>query len=253
MDHYPTLWRWIFPATALVSLSGTFLLLRLPLPKNQTTSIILPSLSDALIRPWKNFWTLLRERKDFAHFQGIFMLGGFGLMIMQPALPIFCVDTLQLTYTEVALAISACKGIGFALTSRLWAHWINKINLYLFNCIVTLFAALFPLFVIFSEINITWLYFAYLLYGIMQAGSELSWNLSGPIFAKEQESSFYTGVNVVLVGLRGCFGPMLGGLLCVAFHSTIPLIIGGISCLIGSAYGIYASRKFGRELGQELY
>ena len=43
----------------------------------------------------------------------------------------------------------------------------------------------------------------------MQAGSELSWNMSGPLFSKQEESSSYTSVNIVTAGIRGlhCASP----------------------------------------------
>jgi hypothetical protein len=95
-------------------------------------------------------------------------------------------------------------------------------------------AAFFPLFLMAAEWNIICLYLAYLLYGAMQAGSELSWNLSGPIFAKHEESSTYTGVNVVSVGLRGCVAPPLGGFLCNLTGATVVLLMGGSFCILAS-------------------
>ena len=44
------------------------------------------------------------------------MLGGAGLMFMQPVLPIFSEETLKLSYTELALAFAFCKGISFILS-----------------------------------------------------------------------------------------------------------------------------------------
>jgi hypothetical protein len=52
-------------------------------------------------------------------------------------------------------------------------------------------------------LDTAWLYAAYL-YGAMQGGSELSWKLSGPIFAKDKHSTPFSSLNLVLVGARGC-------------------------------------------------
>jgi len=70
------------------------------------------------------------------------MLGGGGLMIMQPALPAFFLGELSLSYTTLAIALAACKGIGFTLTSRLWAGLLNKLNIFRFSSHVTILAAL---------------------------------------------------------------------------------------------------------------
>ena len=51
-------------------------------------------------------------------------------------------------------------------------------------------------------------YAAYTMFGIMQAGSTLSWHLSGPIFSKEKDSTLFSGVSVAMVGLRGCIFPI---------------------------------------------
>src|SRR4029077_7977956 len=102
-----------------------------------------------------------------------------------------------------------CKGASFVATSPYWAHWMNKISINLFNCFVCAFAAVFSLFIIESQYVLFSLYAAYLIYGTMQAGSELSWNLSGPIFAESKDSTLYTGVNVAAVGVRGCIAPFL--------------------------------------------
>lgn len=40
-------------------------------------------------------------------------------MIIQPALPMFSVDTLHLSYTKALLALAVFKGIGFAAATPL--------------------------------------------------------------------------------------------------------------------------------------
>lgn len=248
MDVNMDIWRWVFMMTAMLSLLSNFLLIAIPLPKDDTPlEMDMFSLKDTLVKPWKNFIQLMQARPDFAYFQLIFMFGGLGLMIMQPALPVFTVEVLQLSYTELVIAISVCKGIGFALTTRTWASYFNKTNIYLLTSLMCLFAALFPMLLMTASVHWVWVYAAYLIYGIMQAGSEMCWNLSGPKFAKQENSAAFTGVNVVLVGLRGCIGPFLGGYLGFIANSYVPLMVGGSSCLLGAAFAIYSSKKFSTE------
>lgn len=54
--------------------------------------------------------------------------------------------------------------------------------------------------------------------------------MSGPIFSGKDESSRYTGVNVVMAGMRGMIAPPLGGWLAVAFGPIQVLIMGGALC-----------------------
>lgn len=239
LDHSPLFWRWIFVVTALCALFAVFFQSKIPieikhLPKPALASL---SIKGHLFDPWKRAWKLLRSRSDFRAYQmGFIVLGGSGLMLMQPALPKFFIDALGLSYTELSIALTLCKGIGFALTSPLWAERMPKMDLYRFSGWVNILGFLFPIILIFAQVHVFWIYLAYLTYGIMQAGSELSWHLSGPVFAKEEDSTLFSGVNVLAVGLRGCIVPQLGTLLCLFASSATVLLMGGILCLLGMGW-----------------
>ena len=248
MDTYLQSWRWIFPATALLSLGAVVFKSRIPIamnpPEENNRQQPPPqSFGQQFLKPWKSAWELIWRRPDFARYQLGFMLGGSGLIIMQPALPVFFMDGLHLTYTELAVALTLCKGIGFALTSPSWARLMNKIDIYRFNSWVTLLAFVFPLCLIAAQASLVWLYVGYLLYGVMQGGSEMSWNLSGLSFAKEEDSSVYSSVNVLTVGLRGCFVPAIGSLLAYPLHATGVMLIGGALCLVSTLYMAKFSRQ----------
>ncbi len=246
LDDYFQAWRWLFPVTALLSL-GAFAF-QVTLPIKTTTSSHDVNLDDPfsfrerLSKPWRDTWQLMKERPDFTRFQIGFMLGGGGLMLWQPALPQFFFDTLQLNYKELTIAMTLCKSIGYAIALPVWTKFMNHVDIFVFSSAVTAVAAFFPLGLMAAQWNIVWLYIAYLLYGLMQAGSELSWNLSGPIFSKHEDSSTYTGVNVVSIGLRGCFAPPLGSLLCNLINANFVLVIGGGLCLLAT-WQMYFSRQ----------
>lgn len=233
MDVDPGSWRLLFPLTALLSFIATLFLLLVPATKAPTEKVPF-DMKATLLRPWKNSWNLLKTRSDFLSYQIGFMLGGGGLMVMQPALPDFFLKELTLSYTALAIAIATCKGIGFTLTSNLWARWMDHFSIYRFSALVTILAALFPVLLLFAKVQISWVYVAYLVYGIMQAGSELSWHLSGPLFARQEDSSTYSSVNVVTVGIRGLFAPICGSLLCATFNPSIALVFGGVLCALAA-------------------
>ena len=238
LDDSLQAWRWLFPLTALFALGSIIFQSALPVKQRHLDQ---PSYSSSPFtfkeqfqKPWRDAWELMKQRPDFARFQIGFMLGGGGLMLWQPALPQFFIETLQLNYKELTFAMTLCKSLGYALALPLWTRGMNRIDLFLFSGIVTAIAALFPLGLMAAQWNIVWLYAAYLLYGSMQAGSELSWNLSGPIFSKHEDSSTYTGVNVVTIGLRGCIAPPLGGFICNLTNATVVLLMGGGFCLLAT-------------------
>jgi len=192
------------------------------------------SFKQHLLNPWKESFNLLRKRPDFLKFQIGFMWGGAGLMVLQPVLPKFFVDVLDLSYLEVAIALTVCKGIGFALTSPLWIAAFRKMDIFRFSRLVIFLIAIFPICLLASQFNLMWLYIAYFAYGMMQGGSEMSWNLSGPVFAKQEDSSKYSVVNVLAGGIRGCIFPLLGTLLYEFTNASSVLALGSILCLVAT-------------------
>lgn len=244
MDLYPSIWKWIFCLLAVFNILTLILTLCIQIKHVseplENSGFFFPKSSslDLLLTPWKNSWSLMKERADFRKFQLIFMFGGGGLMVMQPSLPVFF-NELHLSYTQLTVAMSICKGIAFALTSQIWANWMNRIPIHLFNAYVTAFATLFAGLILLASFHIYWIYVAYLIYGTMQAGSELSWNLSGPIFAKEKDSTLFTGINVAMVGLRGCVAPLLGGYILSKFGAPYAFLAGGCLCVGGCFYSLW--------------
>lgn len=232
LDDFSQAWRWIFPIAGLISMGAA--IFQWGLPANARLDSLggkeRIDLKKILVDPWVRSYHLLRERRDFAHYQTAFMAMGVGLMLMQPALYAFFDEKLGLSFLEFAVALSFCKGISYAIASPLWGKFMNRTGIFKFTGIVTGLAAFFPALLIAAMWQIGWLYAAYILYGVMQAGSEMSWNMSGPIFADKKESSLFTGVNVVTVGLRGLFAPALGGLLySVTGSSTFVM---GLGCVL---------------------
>lgn len=235
LDEYHLSWRWLFPLTAVIGLASTYFLFRIPSSAISKLQANASTFKQSLGKPWKDCWELLKKRPDFAKFQVGFLFGGAGLMVMQAAQPIFFVDQLHLSFTEMAFAMTLCKGIGFAVSSPLWVRFFGRIDIFYLTAIITILAGLFPFFLIGAEYNLLWLYFAYMLYGLMQGGSELCWHMSGPVFAKEEDSSIYSQTNVLTVGVRGCIAPHIGSLLLYLFHSsTFVLLCGSFLCLLAT-------------------
>lgn len=236
LDGYYEAWRWIFPSASLLALGAYFFQRRiLVLPDDKPPEVSSVPFTARLLEPWRGAWELMKERVDYRKFQIGFMIVGCGLMVVAPALPIFLVDGLHLSYTELAMALMICKGIGFTAASPFWARGIHRMDIYRLTACVAMMGCLFPLCLMVAPLGLEWLYVGYICYGIMQAGSELIWSMSGPLFAKEENSSVYTGVNIIGVGLRGCFVPALGGVLCVAYGAPLVMILSAGLFLLAAA------------------
>ncbi len=229
LDYSPDSWRWLFPLTALIGLMSTFFLKRLPDVAEHAEEG-----RKKILLPWKNSVALIKERKDFRAYLLGFMLGGAGLMVIQPVLPFFFVDELKLSYTEMMIAISVCKGIGFSLASPFWVSLFKRLNIHKFSLYIALLAAFFPLLLFFAKWSYWLIYFAYLVYGYMQSGSELSWHLSSVTFAKKEDSLKFSETNILAVGVRGCVIPFIGSLLFCTFNSVTVMLAASCLCLAGS-------------------
>lgn len=228
LDRQQDSWRWIFPLTSLIGMISIFFQVAMKQKlKNVKPGSSYSSLKEAVVSPWLEAKELLARRQDFKRFQWGYMLAGGGLMVMAPCLPLFYVDYLKISYTDLAIAISVCKGLGFAFSSPLWSRYLNRYGLYQTSALMFFLTALFPLSLIAAYLHLGYLYFAFFCYGVAQAGSHLAWHLSGTIFAKDEDSHPYSNVNVLTIGLRGLIAPPLGGLMC----SLIGPIGSFISCI----------------------
>lgn len=244
LDDYPGSWRWLFFSTAIVGILSTIAFLFLPTATEAPVTTTETNPFSTLLKPWKESWMLMKTRPDFRYFQIGFMFGGSALMIIQPSLPSLFVDLLGLSYKEMALAIAFCKTVGFILSSPFWVKNYARANIFRFCSLVTLTAALFPI-ILYSAVSLpAMLYVAWLSYGVMQAGSELSWNMSGIAFAKNEESSPYSTTNVLTVGLRGCFAPLIGSLLLTYTNSTTILTTAALLAFIATFELALAARRF---------
>ena len=209
--------------------------MRIPLPPLKQDENVLPITTNRLLQPIKDSIHLMRSRPDFAHFQWGFMIGGFGLMFITPAVTIYYADTLALTHDNLAIARYIWMGIGVVSSSFLWRRGLDKLSISRMTAFIIFGFSLFPFTLLFAQANLLWVNIAFLFYGIAQAGSHLVWNLSGTLFAKDEDSSKFSGVNILMVGLRGVVAPVLGGVFCTLFSPLPILITGMVICLSGAA------------------
>ncbi|MBI3900578.1 MAG: MFS transporter [Chlamydiia bacterium] len=229
LDQDPSLWKILFFSAALLGLVVVVIQAKIPVDEEEEKKERL-SLKELLLRPWKDSYQLVRQRPDFANYQWKFMLYGFGIMLIQPALPIFTVDKLGLSYTELTAGISMAKGLGFALSSPLWSKKMEQVSFSYLASWVFLTVGAFPLLLTCSLWGVGWFYLAYFWYGVGQGGSHLISHMAGPIFAAKEESSRYTGVGVALGGIRGAIAPPLGGYLSFFLGPIEVLLLGGFFC-----------------------
>ncbi len=227
LDANPEAWRWLFPASAALGLIGAWLQARLSVEEGEEPP------RTKRVGAWRQTWRLMQENREFRKFQIVFFVAAFGLMMIFPALPIYFEDVLGLSYTQLAIAIAVCKGIGFVVSSAWWAERFSRVRVFQFLALVFATFGLFGIGLLAASWSALFVYAAYLMYGVAQGGSELVWHMCGPIFGKEGDSAPYSAANVVMVGIRGCLGPLAGALL-LGFSPMLPIAI-GVLFFFGSA------------------
>lgn len=237
LDEWEGIWRWMFAGAAFIALLANIFITK----ADKSATYHEDGQKGQLSKPWIKSFELLRSRPDFLKFQIGFMFLGASLMVIQPSLPVFFVDRLNLSYTEMGAAITLCKGIGFATSSPFWVKAIRKIDLFRLSSFIALFATGFTGLLFLSTQNHLLLFAAYLIYGFMQSGSELVWNLSGPLFAGSEKSPSYSNVNVMAVGIRGAIVPSVGGLILAYFGAEAAIVASGILALIAAERMYYYS------------
>lgn len=244
MDQYKNLWAFLFMGFAILQVINMIPLSLIQIDK----SVRIQQPSYNLL---KKGWSLLKDKPAFIHYQLLFFLGGAGIIGSQTVLPVYFKENLNLTYTQLGVAFSFCKGISFVLTSRFWAKISNKISLFHLNCLINIFSCLYFVFVIFANVDLHWLYLAYLFYGTMQAGCEMTWNLSGPFFSGRNESTIYSSLNLAFVGIRGCICPFLSYLIFVHTQASTVFAMGALLCFSGIFYGLWIDRNYTESISKK--
>jgi hypothetical protein len=230
-------WPMLFGMAALISLSSIFPQMQVPLPVSPNVkTAVRQKFSEKILTPWKDAFVLLNSKPNFFRFQCGFMLGGIGLMLASPSLSLYCVDFLRLSHSEITFGRSVLMGIGVISSSYFWRKMISKqmIEQSLTTVLVGFSLYLFCLYL--AGMDLLFFYISFILYGLAQAGSHLLWNLSGPLFAGNEDSSQFSRVNILMVGLRGATAPALGGLLCSYFGPGPIILLGSVICLSGACY-----------------
>ncbi|MDN3504835.1 MAG: MFS transporter [Rhabdochlamydiaceae bacterium] len=240
LDQHTEMWRLLFSIFAAIGIIGVLVQGMVPLSKE-------PALGErkklSLLKPWKDTLKLMRERPDFAHFQWGFMAAGFGIMVVIVTLPLYFADVLKLSHRDFANSRYIFMGLGFILCTPLWNKVMSKLSVFQMSSLVFVCFGIFPIAIILAKVSLYFLYAAFVIYGLAQSGSHLLWHLSGPLFADKEDSSMYSGINIVMVGVRGLAAPMLGGLLYSQFGPFFTLSVGMGMCIFGGWYILFKQPK----------
>jgi hypothetical protein len=247
--YYPWLWKELFALVALLYIASGWVKGQFSVPPGSASekrSIPPISAKEFFVTPWKESFRLLKSNKAFLQFQLGFFIAGSGLMFAKPTIPGF-LRSLDLSFFEIFSLFTLLEGLGFILSSSLWAKYLARVGLHRAASFIAILFSFQPLLFIVGVPGAV--FAAYFIYGIAQAGSTLVWNLSGPLLCGKESSSQYTAVNILAVGVRGCFVPLMGALCTELYSIEISLLV-SFSCMLCGAYYLWSrSAAFSTEVG----
>lgn len=245
LDQNPLIWKIIFITCAISRILSILVLSRIEMDTTETQNPKTKfNLKKQLFDPLYKGFQLLKKKPQFGNYLALFFIGGAGIIGIQSILPIYFKKDLHLSYTELAMAFSFCKGVSFITTSSIWAKFLNRSSIFMLNSFMNLFSCLFLALITASSFETSFLYPAYLFYGVMQAGCQISWNMSGAIFSDSEESSFYSSMNLALVGVRGIICPAVFFVLFSLSNANIVFLSAFILCFLGILYGVTLDRRY---------
>ncbi|GAB1366923.1 hypothetical protein MASR1M36_17940 [Candidatus Cloacimonadaceae bacterium] len=185
-----------------------------------------------ILEPITGTFKLLKRNKAFAAFERSFSIYGMGFIMMQPIIPIYLVDKLQLSYTNNFLAKGVLSQVGLLLLSPILGKLHD--NMHPFKFISRSFALLmvFPLLIVLSSLwtggsiwPVVIVFVAYFIFGIAMSAVNVAWNMSSIFFAGKEDASIYQSVHVTMTGIRGLIAPVLGFTLLKLFGLTAVFIV----------------------------
>lgn len=179
-------------------------------------------LKDIAVVPVINMLKIFKSNRPFFRFEGYFFLYGMAFMIASPAVPIYLVEDLGLTYSPISIA----KGLVFYTATILFTPVMGRLhgsgNPTRFCGFLFLFLLFYPL----SMMGIKYvpgalsfitpdmmLYFTYFMFGMLMSGITMAWNLSSIYYAPHLQEANYQSVHITLTGVRGLFSPFIGYLI----------------------------------------
>lgn len=204
-----------------------------------------------LYEPVTGTLKLLRENKAFAAFERSFSIYGMGFIMMQPIIPIYLVDKLQLTYTANFLAKGIVSQLGMLFLSPLIGKLHDRMHPFRFMAAAFGLLMFFPLLFVVSSLvqgeavlPVVIVFVAYLVFGIAMAGVNITWNMGSIFFAGDEDASIYQSVHVTMTGIRGLIAPLLGFAVLRLFSLTMVFVVAAGFFLAAAIYSFRDYRRW---------
>jgi MFS family permease len=178
----------------------------------------------ALRNPLQGARMIYSSDPNFLRFEIAFMIYGLAFMVMQPVIPIFLVDEIQVQYSEAGFA----RGVIFwgaisvlsPFVGRLLDRW-NAVRLSVYGFVILAF---FPIAMALAR-SVPAVYASFAIYGVGMSAVNIAWTMGPILFAGNKDAAAYMGVHVTMVGIRGLVGNPVGLLLLQTIGSRATFLV----------------------------
>jgi len=244
--------RYIYPFTAVLSMIGGYIFLRIPYDDKE------PEIKQSLVKSiggsFSNMAEVVRKNKPYRDFEAGFMFYGFSFMIAFPVMTIFFNDALGLSYSSVAFYKNQATLMSLIILPFM-GKYIEKTDPRKFGMMT--FASL-GMFLVFLGITEYWgvhfefmglqLYYslliAHMFLAVFFAMMLLLWNIGSAYFCHGDDVSTYQSIHITLTGVRGAIAPLIGvGIYTyIGYFSTFMLSSLFVVLAVGVMY--YSMKKY---------
>jgi len=246
-------WQQLFPAAALTGVISLWAIAAIPTGEEGQAAPL--HWRYWLLGPLKETSALLKRRPDFLRFENAFMVYGAAFMMTLPVVPIFLVDDLQLSYSEIGMTRGAAfqlimlAGIPFfgRIFDRSTPHRMSAIAF----SILTLYpAVLLSAKYVTGEFRFILVMLAFLIFGFALSSVHVVWNLASIRFTGPgEDAGEFQAVHIAATGIRGMMAPLLGYLIMSWFGREIALVCASIVWILSAGAMIWA-RQVDRKRGE---
>lgn len=237
LDHDPTAWPWAYAFGALAGMFAYSQWGRLRRRRGAAPPRDLEQHGSA--------WSALRRDRTFLAFEGCFMVYGLGFLSLQPVLPLFLVDELRVSYTDVGLARGAVFWSVMVLASPLIGRLGDRLGILRLGALGFLCLGLFPL-VLWLLPSRLGLFLGFGIFGLAMSAVNVTWNLGPITMARGRDPVPYLNAHVAAVGVRA----LLGMTAATAIHEavgTAPVFLGVVGLeVVAAALMFWLARSTGR-------
>jgi len=157
--------------------------------------------------PLEKVFLLLKRRRDFLRFEAAFMLYGIAFMISLPVIPLYLVDDLHLSYSQIGIARGTVPQMVMILFIPLLGRLFDRTTPHRMAVIVFFLLSFFPLLLLYAgqvegTMRMFMISIAFGFFGAVMSGVMVLWSLSSLRFAGSEDSGVYHSVHVAATGVR---------------------------------------------------